>query len=225
MEQFLVKKAYEICYALFRISSHVKRESFARRLEEGGLDILGAAASGEFRKIGAISSVVEHLSRVGSDLGIIHPSNTETIARELSNLNSAIAEFGNAAKAEEAPLEDIFSKFSLSTSESGNRHGIPREQSEAEGQGGSLENGNGLDGFTAGGQRSVVKAAIRQSMILERIRQNGNCRMKEIQEILSDVSERTLRYDLQGLIERGAIKRIGNGGPATTYRVKEGVFS
>jgi DeoR/GlpR family transcriptional regulator of sugar metabolism len=61
---------------------------------------------------------------------------------------------------------------------------------------------------------------MRQSAILERIRQNNNCRLKDVQEWLSDVSERTIRYDLQNLIGQGLVERLGNGGPATFYRIR-----
>lgn len=64
------------------------------------------------------------------------------------------------------------------------------------------------------------KSGGRQSAILERVRQNGNCRFKELQELLPDMSERTLRYDVQNLIEQGLIERAGNGGPATYYKTK-----
>jgi hypothetical protein len=72
-----------------------------------------------------------------------------------------------------------------------------------------------------------TKSEGRQSAILERIRRIGNlpdgktgCRLKEIQEFLPETSERTLRYDVQNLIEQGLIERIGNSGPATYYRAK-----
>jgi DeoR/GlpR family transcriptional regulator of sugar metabolism len=63
--------------------------------------------------------------------------------------------------------------------------------------------------------------------MIEVIRQSGNsgnpaigCRLKELQNALPDVSERTLRYDLQRLIESGKIERLGSGGPATFYRAR-----
>jgi len=49
---------------------------------------------------------------------------------------------------------------------------------------------------------------MRQSAIVERIRQSGNCRLKDIREILPDTSERTLRYDLQSLLEKNLIDFI-----------------
>ena len=239
IEQFFIKKAYEICYAIMRIASSVKREGFARRLEENGLLLLEAAASGEFGKISRVSTVVEYLLRLGSDVGFVHPANAETISRELQHLNSAIAESasgglvesGNAAKTEEISLEGIFSDQSIIP----NPSVIPSVAKESRDCHASLAmtSGDAINSLENGnGQRSVAKAAIRQSAILERIRQNVNppdgntgCRLKDIQEVLPSVSERTLRYDLQRLLEQGLVERLGNGGPATSYRIKEVAFS
>lgn len=92
------------------------------------------------------------------------------------------------------------------------------------------------------------QAEIRQSAIAQRIRQFGNlpsnevglssgqvglparlagfgeagrqagCRMKDIIEAFPNVSERTLRYDLERLAEQGIVERVGQSGPATSYR-------
>ena len=79
---------------------------------------------------------------------------------------------------------------------------------------------NGYGGRGNGSIRNA-KSEGRQSAILERIRQNSSCRLKDIQEFLPETSERTLRYDVQNLIEQGLIERVGNGGPATYYKTKE----
>jgi len=71
-----------------------------------------------------------------------------------------------------------------------------------------------------GDDQGVVKSAIRQSVILEKIRQIGNCRIKDIQDTLPDTSERTIRYDMQNLTKQGLVERVG-GGPSSYYRVRE----
>ncbi len=62
---------------------------------------------------------------------------------------------------------------------------------------------------------------MRQSTIFEKIREFDNCRLRDIQEFLPDISERTIRYDLQSLVEQGLIERIGSGGPGSYYRVRQ----
>ena len=57
-------------------------------------------------------------------------------------------------------------------------------------------------------------------------KESGNgCRMRDLQESFTGVSERTIRYDLEKLIEMGLIERAGQSGPSTFYRVKQLVNS
>jgi len=35
---------------------------------------------------------------------------------------------------------------------------------------------------------------------------------------LPNISERTIRYDLQTLLEQGLVERVGNAGPSVFYR-------
>ena len=73
----------------------------------------------------------------------------------------------------------------------------------------------------SGNSANALKSGNRQIAILDRIRQSGNCKLKEIQEILPDCSERTIRYDLEELIERNLVERIGSGGPSVSYRIRQ----
>jgi len=72
---------------------------------------------------------------------------------------------------------------------------------------------------------SVILLKDRQSVILDKIRQSGNCRTRDLQAVFPGLSERTLRYDLQRLVEEGKIERGGGGGPASWYRLKDGMES
>lgn len=226
LEQFLIKKAYEICYALFRVTARVKRESFARRLEEAALDLLESASSGDHKKSLAGIESLDRLIGFGADIGFVYQSNADTIRRELNDLNSAIADIPDSATAEEVSLKDIFSNGLFAGAADVSQRvvaeataGTPTACREV--AGGKDPNGSGNSDGNGNGNHNIVKTAMRQSAILERIRQNGNCRLKELQEILPAVSERTIRYDLQRLLAQGIVERIGNGGPATHYIIRE----
>lgn len=65
---------------------------------------------------------------------------------------------------------------------------------------------------------SIVK---RHMIILDYIRKNGSCKIKDLQELLPDVSERTLRYDIRTMIDKGVIERVGSGGPFSFYKERE----
>lgn len=66
-------------------------------------------------------------------------------------------------------------------------------------------------------------AAMRQAAILEKIRQSPKKQLqfRDIIAAFPDASERTLRYDLQRLSNQGILERIGQGGPANFYKVRE----
>ena len=63
--------------------------------------------------------------------------------------------------------------------------------------------------------------AERTRSILDTIMKSGNMAMKEIAALFPEVSERTLRYDLQKLCEYGVVERMGNGGPSSYYRASD----
>lgn len=67
---------------------------------------------------------------------------------------------------------------------------------------------------------NIFKSGNRQTAILDRVRQFGSCRIKDLCQLFPSCSERTLRYDLQSLIEQNLIERIGVVGPAVYYRSK-----
>lgn len=58
----------------------------------------------------------------------------------------------------------------------------------------------------------------RQDKILQMIRQQPRIQMRQIQERLTDVTSRTLRRDLESLVQQGKIRRIGRG-TGTFYQV------
>lgn len=73
----------------------------------------------------------------------------------------------------------------------------------------------GTSSGTSGGDRLTV--------ILDTIKESGYCRLRDLQEIFPEFSERTIRYDIEKLANQGLVERVGNGGPATFYRIKREV--
>ncbi len=220
--QFVSKKAYELCYALFRVASQVKHPSFADRLEERGLDLLESALNENCETAGLASRTIEYLLRMGVDVNILNSNNVQVIINELRQFNSAIAELKNSAKvAATVNLDDVFSKLPVPTENHRTSQSVVQEKRGEEMAHGQNQNESShvhANGENNGNGNGMVKSAMRKSAILEIIRQNSTCRLKNIQDTLPDASERTIRYDIQNLIEQGLIERIGNGGPATHYK-------
>ncbi len=226
--ELLKTKSREIAYALVRVAYYVKRQDLRQKLEGLSFEFLENAAIaiadssnkqlfGEvFKNISAIDALV----RLGHSLYEIEPVNATVLIRELDSLSSAMRQFGNI----DEQMPDIKSFFS---SPENSKAKIPvamstvadvlhsqafanHLESDIHSNGNGNNNGNGIN------------TAIRQSAIINRVRQgNGSgCRLKDLLAEFPDVSERTLRYDLQKLCDQGVILRIGNGGPASYYQLK-----
>lgn len=212
--QFFIKdKAREISYALVRVAWYVKRVDLRSRLEALSVELLENSARVSVdnslenvnRALGTIS-VLDGLVRLAHSLYEIEPVNATILVRELDNLNLVILQqvqdkSGNPAIMGQLPnLESFFSKEP-------NNDIMTAYSSVSESNKLNLStNGNG------------VNTAIRQSAIINKIKL-GNCRLKDVIGEFPNVSERTLRYDLEKLCNQGVIERVGNGGPASYYRL------
>jgi hypothetical protein len=213
-QRFALKKAYEISYAVFRVGSRISNAALREHLERQALSLLDAATVENYAWVSTVSRALGYLIKFGSDVGLINEANAETIMAQLQEMDASIAGSEKPAIGVEAvPLDDIFTgheplfpakskkipqpviaQVAVSTGE------LPEEQIDA---------------------ANPIRSEIRQSAILEKIRQSGNCRIKDLQDILPDCSERTIRYDLQTLIEQNLVERVGSGGPAVFYRIRQ----
>ncbi len=215
--QFVLKKAYEISYAVFRVGARISNVALKEHLERQALALLDAAAVENYAWVSTVSRAIEYLVKFGSDVGLLHETNAETVLGELQAMNAGIAGSEKAATPEEVALDDIFAHgealFPESVIPAGGRRDLAASfvANPATGN----ESGNPANDHT------VVKSGNRQAAIIDRIRQSGNCRIKDIQELLPDCSERTIRYDLQSLMEQNMVERVGIGGPSVFYRLRQ----
>lgn len=214
--QIVQKKAFEISYAIFRVAYGVKVQSFSDRLQKLALDIMEySLLFPESEKVVKSLEAANYFLRLGVDLNMIHPASGDLVISEIAAFNAAIAGFSNAAILPDLSEEIKFSEMPIKSF----NDSIDKHETQA-------VNGESNDYYQFASDiedngKNLAKTAMRQAAILERIRQNGNCRLKEIQEFLPYLSERTIRYDIQTLIEQGFIERVGNGGPSTYYKIKD----
>jgi hypothetical protein len=219
-ERFILTKAYEVAYALFRLAAQMREKDFAEPLRASGTAMLSAVAAEDYAAAERSLRVAECLVKFGGDVGMIGTQNVDVMTREIFALDMAIAERKTVAKTDEVNVAEIFSKPEVAPhSEEATRTEEPaREPAPIR-----------LEDFRAQTESQPAPrepqprptsndSAIRQSAILARIRQSGNCRLKDIQDVLPNISERTIRYDLQTLVEQRLVERIGNAGPLVFYR-------
>ncbi len=215
-DRFILTKAYEIAYALFRLAESLKENDFAESLRASGTALLAAAAAEDHAAAGRSLRVAECLVKFGGDVAMIGTRNVDVIAREIYALDAALAERKTIARADEVNVAEIFSKPEL-VAHPAKKAVTPEPMMESDVESGPASIPE--PAIRQSANNPVIDSAIRQEAILSRIRQSGNCRLKDIQEVLPDTSERTIRYDLQTLFERNLIERVGIAGPSVFYRV------
>jgi len=229
-DQSFLKKAYEIAYALSRVAERISEPSLAGKISEKSIELMALAVDGKYSEINHFLPGLEMLIRFGVDINYVGPQNGEILLKEIGNLIALIPDANHLStfeeksvthpkKAEEIDLSHIFSDAEPvilhSDLEIEPGHHLEETKFEFGNEYGNRQSGNG-----------GMKPEIRQSAILERIRQTGNCRLNDIQAILPDASERTIRYDLESLVQSGKVERVGVGGRGVYYRLNpQGNFS
>jgi hypothetical protein len=222
-ERFILTKSYEVAYAIFRLVGQMEEKDFGAQLKASGTALLAATAGERYAEASGALQVMECLVKFGTDVNIIGTANSDVTLREIYALDAAIAERKNAVKTDRVNVAEIFSKPEIAAHAqeaepaTGNSVQAPKIfESEVMGEEAEVSTDAEVPNING-----ILKSAIRQTAILERIRQSGNCRLKDIQEILPECSERTIRYDLQTLLEQDLIERIGNAGPSVFYRARQ----
>jgi hypothetical protein len=214
-ERFILTKSYEIAYALFRIAATMLQEKdFSERLRAAGAGFLEAAAVEDYAAVRKSLQAAECLVKFAGDLNLMGSANADTLLREVYVLDAAVIERMRAAKVHEIDLAEIFSKPEWAPSVTATNEAVAPE-------GNAAKEEPVAEQQVAVNSIGFIKAEIRQSAIMDKIRQSGNCRMKDLQDVLHGCSERTIRYDLQSLLEQSMIERIGNGGPSVFYRMRQ----
>jgi hypothetical protein len=213
-ERFILTKTYEVAYALFRLAAAMVEKDFAEQLRASGTALLSAAAAEDYSAAERSLRVMECLVKFGGDVGLIGTQNVDVLTREIFALDAAIAERKTVAKTDEVNVAEIFARpeAEFKNQEPPVRiHVEQAQEAEPNTEPAIRQSANDYVGRN--------DSAIRQEAIVNRIRQTGNCRLKDIQDVLPNISERTIRYDLQTLLERGLVERIGNAGPSVFYRL------
>jgi hypothetical protein len=214
------KKAYEVGYALFRVAAILPSRNFAELLEREALELLTTTVSNLAAEAAKTSQSLRYLLSFGRDTGNVHSENVELLIRQLTELESLIQDSAmNEISA--ADISDIFTARDEARDAAMDDFEYPVNDTAPEPM--VIPATNEANNTNEANEAAGVPAAPlkkRQEIILERIRQSGNCRTRDLQAALPDLNERTLRYDLQRLVEQGKIERGGKGGPDSWYKAK-----
>lgn len=209
------KKAFELAYAMLRIARSLKSETISRRLEDYSDKLLGFFATGQYREGTVFIEELAWFIRLWTEMEFIHRHLGESLLLELSKLRNTALEVSDA-KVLPNSVQDLFpAEISATTT-------YKRKDKLAESAFPKSEEKIAVSGEKV--KSFHYQSSNRQSAIIDFIKQksvSGNdsnsCRMKDIQDNFPFVSERTLRYDLQKMVEQRQIERVG-GGPVSAYR-------
>lgn len=217
---FVNQKTQEITYALVRIAPYVRRQELRHRIERLAFQLLEEVSSENFEAANKTVSSLESFISLGKAIYEIEPVNAKIIAGELRSLGSALKQIlGIESDSSEAPdVANLFSKVpAVLENQTAFNSDINNAANPTEEKSAILPNSGNSNGNSNG-----MAATIRQSAILEKIRQsaNGQIQLKDLIAAFPEVSERTMRYDLQKLCAQGLVERVGTGGPGSYYVLK-----
>jgi len=232
-EEFLYKKSYEFSYAVLRIASSAKNREIAELLETKAILLLDSILTADYEKTKDMINSIITITGLMVDSGILHPVNREILISESERINLAIEALPEGIKTlPDLNLSKIFSKtvlpirkhnsaqsaktdFQSEIADSGSTRLTTRSFADIRPEKLPISRDKIADKDTS--EPSSFKSETRQSAIIEKLRQSENlpagqagCRLNELQAIFPDVSERTLRYDLESLISKGLVERIGS---------------
>ncbi len=201
----VLERAREISSAVFRVCGLIKHLRLRAEIEAAAISLVSEC--GEIPYLSYVPKGVKlpylpyieklkNLIHLGEVVGEIKSVNKVVLERELNNLHSAIAD----SLARDLEM-DITSMFERKIEAS-----ITRDAKEIKEKEPLLI-------------EREIPPTNRKSAVLQIIRQMPNgCRMKDLAANFPEVSERTLRNDIQLLAAEGLVERIGLQGPSSFFR-------
>lgn len=68
---------------------------------------------------------------------------------------------------------------------------------------------------------AVISFKERNDILMKLLAKRTLCHIKDALQTMPGISERTVRYDVQRLVDKGVIERVGTGGPNSFFRLKK----
>jgi len=195
--------AHQISFAVFRVVRLVRNKKLRTELEGSAVDLVRDLSE---EPLGELDRLVSLARSVGE----MNEINASVLHREINNLYVLMSaqDAKTAVKEEVVYLADIFSDSGDSADSDENNHSANAEIDKK------------VDIKTPNKKKKNSNAEERQAEILEYIRKfPSDCRMKHLSAEFSEVSERTLRNDIQVLIEGGLMNRLGGKSGPSSYFV------
>lgn len=221
MNQLVYHKTQEISFALIRVASHMRRFTLRTKIEGLAYHLLENITYRNYElTLHTIDSIQGFLD-LAKNIYELEARNHEILTRELLILTHEVQELSGEFSV--GNIENLFTKVESLR---------PNQQKEEKRQ---LEYGNTAKKPIELPQKktdSPKKTNKRESPLTPGVEERKKAiinmiqafpgqkaQLKDITARFSQVSERTLRYDLKNLIEAGELERIGSG-PSSFYALK-----
>ena len=189
--------SFTISYALLRLASYLKGNDVAGYFSECSWMLLDAVTRQDFLLARAQVKRIAVLIKLSNSLELIDNKNAEYLIAELRGLEDYLDEVNKqSAKLDLKP--------------SGNLPVSKVAKAPAQAAASIIERKLPDD-----------TADKRQEELLVKVKELGSCRLRDLMNVFPGVSERTLRYDLQKLVDTGRLERVGGGGPFSFYKPVE----
>ena len=243
-DNFLGNLPIELAHALFRVAGSLPSEELKKRIETWGIAFIESTALSNPKSIKSDIHILEQLIILGETVGEIPYNASKVLYYQFEKIKSAIRQY-EAEIAANSAIDNLFTEpeadhpgamasapvagTDLMGADSKNNeldNALPVTLSEF--------NNRGFVNNDVNYQKELVKtidemprkydsgaSTERRKLIVLKVRQLGNAAMKDLIAEFPSVSERTIRYDLQKLCEGLVLVRVGNGGPASFYRLRE----
>lgn len=203
------EQLFAFAEALYRFASFTHERALAESLKEISIMLTSALAQEDYARVAKTLSAIQRLSVLAQSTRTLRNEDAEVIRMHADKLRLALADQQLAR----VPFSGLLSEALPSVMAQAPKlapalqprpiQQKPQQQNPAKPM--VAESGN----------------PIRKEAIMKIVIKNGSIRMKELQKALPNVSERTLRYDIEELIKSGRLERVGNSGPATFYQIPE----
>lgn len=241
MNDSIIRKSQELCFALLRIAAHIRRYEMRKTLERLTYHLLeNVSYQNAEMSLGTISAI-RNFVILGKNIYEVEPVNAKILERELDVLSREIRLDGGLTRIDD--LDSIFTKHIeinrpaesqkivkqkrvVESKKTNNQQFIPEEViiDDFEINYGESEMDNAAmrqfgNDNAAIGNMEESNSAMRQDKIFIMLSTAPEKRLalKELIAAFPEVSERTIRYDLKKLTEEGRVIRQGSGGPSSYY--------
>jgi len=225
----ITAKSREVALAILKISVYARRREFKSRLESLAFDLIESSSIRDFESVSnSIIPAIESLIVFGRTIYEIEPANAHMIISRVKDIHDEINKIETFGNSEIKSAKEVDKGISETTNIKITSSQINAGKSLSENPA-SIENPAINNSAFQIRQRAINpkpanddNSAIRQSAIIEKIRQSGDSllQLRDVVAAFPNYSERTLRYDIQRLCGQGVIERVGSGGPGTRYRIR-----